>query len=115
MAATDQFYRPTRMLNIVFAVSCVLMLISLIWMMAEDYHREFRDVQRVFRDVDEAVTQRAMLEKMPEAEAVRNAAKDADEKRLRLAEIKSANDSALRGLLTEKAKQEAKYQSIKAD
>jgi len=115
MAATDQFYRPTKTLNIVFAVSCVLMLISLVWMMAEDYHREFRGVQREFRDVDEAVTLRSMLEKMPEPEKVREASNKVDELRAELTRIRSENASELRGLLTNKARQEAKYQSIKAD
>jgi mono/diheme cytochrome c family protein len=115
MAATDQFYRPTKTLNIVFAVSCVFMLVSLVWMMADDYHREFRDVQREFRDVDEAVTARTMLDKMPEAEKVREAATKVDELRKKLVDIKRENNSALRDLLTDKAKQEARYRNIKAD
>jgi mono/diheme cytochrome c family protein len=115
MGATDQFYRPTKTLNVIFAVSCVLMLVSLVWMMADDYHREFRDVQREFRDVDEAVTQRAMLDKMPEADKVREASRAADELRQKLADIKRDNEGALRELLTDRARQEAAFQSTKAD
>ena len=40
MAATDQFYRHQKTLDMVFGVSCVLMLLSLVWMFYADYHRE---------------------------------------------------------------------------
>ena len=52
MAATDQHYRNQKTLDIVFAVSCVLMLISTIWMLVQDYNREYKAIQREFRDVE---------------------------------------------------------------
>src|SRR5260370_21574471 len=73
MAATDKTYREQRVLDIVFAVSCVLMLFSIVWMFVQDYNREFKHEQRTFRDVEEAQAERAMLEKVPDADAVRQA------------------------------------------
>ena len=46
MAATDQTYRSQRMLDIVFGVSCLLMLLSVVWMFAQDYYRDFKVEQR---------------------------------------------------------------------
>src|SRR6266851_848277 len=115
MAATDQTYRNQKTLDIVFAVSCVLMLISIIWMFAQDYNREFKQVQRKFRDVDEALTERQLLEKLPDIQRVQEAADDREEKAAKLQQIKDENRRATRKLLTEKAQQEADYQSTKAD
>src|SRR5258708_1828632 len=68
MAATDQTYRNQKALDIVFAVSCLLMLASIVWMFVQDYNREFKKVQRDFRDVEEAVAERTMLAKLPNAD-----------------------------------------------
>ena len=74
MAANDQTYRNQRALDIVFAVSCVLMLASIIWMFVQDYNREYKHVQRRFRDVELALTERTMLDKMPNVDTVEQAA-----------------------------------------
>jgi mono/diheme cytochrome c family protein len=71
MAATDQTYRNQRTLDVVFGVSCVLMLLSVLWMFWQDYNREFKAVQRQFRDVEEAVSEHAMLAALPSAEEVK--------------------------------------------
>ncbi|HEV8062049.1 MAG TPA: hypothetical protein VGP68_19380, partial [Gemmataceae bacterium] len=115
MAATDQNYRSQRILDIVFAVSCVLMLASLLWMFVDDYNRDFKKVQKHFRLVDDTLTVRGMLEKLPDVAAVTAASEKVAEKRAALAKIKSSDESAYRSLYLAKAKQEAKYQSIKAD
>src|SRR5438132_1107646 len=52
MAATDKHYRDQYALDIVFAVSSILMLVSVVWMFVQDYSREFKDEQRSFRDVE---------------------------------------------------------------
>ncbi len=70
MAATDQFYRKQKTLDVVFAVSCVLMLISTIWMLVQDYNREFKQIQRDFRDVEATLNDRMMLAKLPETKKV---------------------------------------------
>src|SRR5437016_445320 len=66
MAATDKHYRDQYTLDIVFALSSILMLVSLIWMFVDDYNREFKHEQRSFRDVEAALAQRQALDQMPD-------------------------------------------------
>src|SRR5437899_3700171 len=115
MAATDQTYRNQRALDIAFAVSCVLMLASIVWMFAQDYFREFKQVQRRFRDVEEAVAERNMLERMPDVGAVQQAADAVSQARDNLTQIKKRIPGALRDALYEKARREQEYQGVKAD
>src|SRR5437868_3777885 len=113
MAATDQTYRSQRTLDIVFGVSCVLMLVSVVWMFAQDYNREFKHVQREFRDVDEALTERAMIEKLPTRANLDEASQAVTTARKNLDDIKAKSES--RGLIGEKARLEGKVQAVKAD
>jgi len=66
MAATDKNYRNQRILDIVFALSCVLMFLSILWMLYDDYSRPFKNVQRKFRDVETGVFENAMLDRFPD-------------------------------------------------
>ncbi len=66
MAATDKPYRKQKTLDIVFAVSCLLMLLSVLWMLVADYNREFKAVQRSFRDVESVLNERQMLAQLPD-------------------------------------------------
>src|SRR3977135_2039846 len=111
MAASDQTYRSQRILDIVFAVSCVLMLASLVWMFVDDYNRDFKKVQKHFRLVDDTLTVRGMLEKLPNVEEVTEASEKVASNRKTVAKIHSEDDATYRGLYTAKAKQEATYQS----
>ena len=80
MAATDKPYRNQKTLDIVFAVSCILMLLSVVWMLVADYNREFKAVQRTFRDVESVLNERQMLAALPDpadVEAVRKAVAEA--------------------------------------
>ena len=55
MAATDKPYRNQYRLDVVFGVSCVLLLLSVGWMMYDDHYKPWKRVQRSFRDVEEAL------------------------------------------------------------
>ena len=57
MAASDKPFHNQRTLDIVFAVSNILMLLSVVWMFVQDYNREFKVEQRTFRDVEVAIAQ----------------------------------------------------------
>jgi cbb3-type cytochrome oxidase cytochrome c subunit len=70
MAATDQHYRSQWVLDSIFAASCALMLLATGWMFWQDYNREFKSVQRTFRDVESGLAEREMVEKMPDASLV---------------------------------------------
>ncbi|MFX8351025.1 hypothetical protein ABTL64_19115, partial [Acinetobacter baumannii] len=61
MAATDQPYRNQRWLDIVFGVSCLLMLAAVLWMFYDDQYRDWKKEQRQFRNVSEAMAQRAVV------------------------------------------------------
>src|SRR4051812_46279060 len=76
MAATDKQYRSQYALDVVFAITSLLMLVSIILMLVQDYNREFKTEQRRFRDVEAAVAQRMALEQIPsEAELTQAEAK----------------------------------------
>src|SRR5262249_21874047 len=95
MAASDKLYRPQKTLDIVFAVSCVLMLVSIFWMLAVDYSRPYKRVQRGCRDVETARTERQMLDKLPDE--------------TKISEIREAQDA----YNAAKAKVNQNYQSVK--
>ncbi|HMP03040.1 MAG TPA: c-type cytochrome [Gemmatales bacterium] len=77
MAARDDFYRSQKILDIVFALSCVAMLLSLIWMFAADHNREYKSWQRTGRDAEVALLdQKVALEHLLSLAKV-NAAKKA--------------------------------------
>src|SRR5437588_11453634 len=93
MAATDKFFRNQKALDMVFAVSSILMLVSVVMMLGQDYFREFKDEQRVFRDVEAKVAQRLALEQIPDAETIENAEQSVEEAR----QAREAKDSEVAG------------------
>src|ERR1700678_2523708 len=66
MAAIDQTYRKQRVLDVVFAVSCLALLGSVLGMWVRDYNRDWKRAQRLFRDVESVRNERALLEAVPE-------------------------------------------------
>ena len=76
MAATDQFYRSQRTLDVVFGASCVLMLVSLVVMFYQDQKKEWKDEQRLANDVEEAMAQRDLVKALPSAEKIQQAEGD---------------------------------------
>src|SRR5688572_22577609 len=81
MAASDQPYRNQYSLDVVFGVSSILMLLSLVWMFVQDFNREFKTEQRVFRDVESAIGQRLALESIPSLAEFNTASQAVDEAR----------------------------------
>ena len=51
MPANEQTWRDTKLMHVVFGVSSVVMLITTVWMMADDHNRPWKDIQRTFRDL----------------------------------------------------------------
>src|SRR5215213_9060734 len=64
MAATDQTYRSQRALDIVFGVSSLLMLVSIVLMFMQDYNRPWKTEQRVFLKVESVAAQRDALDQV---------------------------------------------------
>ncbi len=75
MPAKEDTYRNQKALHIVFAVSSIAMMASIIWMIAKDHFREWKMVQRDFMKYDAAKTQQ-------DAEAAKSLADEAEMKRL---------------------------------
>jgi cytochrome c2 len=115
MAATDKTYRNQRTLDIVFAVSCLLMLLGTLWMFWQDYDRQYKHVQREFRDVEEAMNEYQMLAQLPSKEQV-------DEARKKVTDAKKQYDDKYAGFRSKERELTAKhdladnsYRAIKAD
>jgi mono/diheme cytochrome c family protein len=113
MAATDQTYRNQRALDIVFAASCFLMLVSVLWMFAQDYNREFKTVQRQFRDVEAARNERLMLEKLPTPEQVEEKRKAVADARREVDRVRAEVQPVQRELTAKKDLKDDEYRSIK--
>src|SRR5258708_2205303 len=84
MAASDQTYRNQKALDTVFGVSCVLLLVSIIWMFREDYLREWKEEQRAFRDVESLMSERFALDKLPNPRDLLAAETDLDDAEMTL-------------------------------
>jgi cytochrome c2 len=118
MAATDKFLHNQKTLDIVFAVSCILMLLSIVWMFVQDFNREYKVEQRHFRDVEVAVAERTALSKLPDYRQYQAVLRKVEEEK-RIKAGKKGDLDGLRqqivSLLPDKEKAEARYQGIKAE
>jgi mono/diheme cytochrome c family protein len=118
MAATDQNYRNQYGLDVVFAVSSILMLLSVLWMFVQDYNREFKQEQRLFRDVETALAQRQVLASTPgvaEFDKAEQAVALARKKRDEQNDKYESNKARIDGLLPAKERIDQRVQMIKAE
>ncbi len=56
MPANEQTWRNPKLMHLVFAISAIAMLITTIWMMADDHNRPWKDYQRTFHSLDVSTT-----------------------------------------------------------
>jgi mono/diheme cytochrome c family protein len=115
MAASDQHYRNQKALDVVFGVSCVLLLLTTFWMFWQDYARDFKAVQRKFRDVEASMAEREMVDKLPDKATYtekRVALRDA---RRELAKAQASVATTDRELKAKREQADEKYRGIKAD
>jgi cbb3-type cytochrome oxidase cytochrome c subunit len=66
MPASEETYRSQPALHVVFAVSSIGMLLSIVWMIMADHLRPWKQVQREFQRVEEAKLRAAREEKRQE-------------------------------------------------
>lgn len=52
MPATEETYRSQPSLHLVFAISSIVMALSVIWMIMADHLRPWKNVQRAFHYVE---------------------------------------------------------------
>jgi len=115
MAATDQFYRNQLRLDLVFGVSCVLMLLTSIWMLYDDYNRAYKPVQRKFRDVETALSSQEAINRIPEVDEIKQLSAEVKKARDAFVEEEKKVKPVERALLAKLALQTAAYQGIKAE
>jgi mono/diheme cytochrome c family protein/cbb3-type cytochrome oxidase cytochrome c subunit len=115
MAATDKTYHNQRTLDIIFAASCILMLVCTIWMLVADYNREFKTVQRNFRDVESVLDERQMINQLPDPDEVKERQTAVVEKRKAVDAAKEKVRPDEQRLTAERDQRTDAYQSIKAD
>jgi mono/diheme cytochrome c family protein len=117
MAASDSTFRKTRTLNIVFAVSSIVMLITIIGMFAEDYFRDWKIEQRLFYDVEEEMAKREILASAPSDESVAQIAareRELREKKDLLKTKRAEMETSLGDLPARKLKAENQKADVKA-
>src|SRR6185437_1403770 len=115
MAATDQTYRKQKTLDIVFAVSCILMLLSTFWMFWQDYDRQFKHVQRDFRNVEEAMNEHQMIAQLPSKEEVEAKRKTIDDAKKNYESEHEKLRPRERELMALHDRKDNEYRGIKAD
>src|SRR5262245_9224360 len=52
MPATESTWRGMKLMHAVFGVASVAMLVTTVWMLADDHNRQWKNYQRQFRDVE---------------------------------------------------------------
>src|ERR671933_709220 len=114
MAATDQTYRNQRALDIVFGASCGLLLLTTVWMFVQDYNRDFKAVQRTFRDVSAAMSEREMIDKLPHPEQVQAKRDEVTNARQAVEDTKKQVAGEKRALDARRERQDGVYRGIKA-
>lgn len=115
MAATDQLYRSQKTMDLVFGVSCAAMLLTTLWMFAQDYYRPFKNVQRKFRDVEATLAEREMVDKLPDPDLVKEKNKAVRIARENLDAAKASVADVERKLRADREKADEQYRGIKAD
>jgi cbb3-type cytochrome oxidase cytochrome c subunit len=114
MAATDQTFRNQRVLHIVFGVTSLAMFFSVIWMMVQDYNREFKAVQRKFRDVEAGINERLMLDQLPERAEVDKRVTEIADARAELEKVKQQVRSTESALAAQRDAHDTDYRMKKA-
>src|SRR5262249_51741687 len=119
MAATDQTFRNQKTLDIIFGVSGLVMLATIVWMFADDFFRKWKTEQRAFRDVEAAMAQRSLFDKLPELEKnlddITKDQTELDQARKAEAEKKGENAKNVRAAEAVRDLADATYRSWKAD
>ena len=57
MPATEQTWRNSKLMHMIFGISALAMLITTVWMLAADHRREWKDYQRKFGRIEAWTTQ----------------------------------------------------------
>ena len=103
MPATEQTWRDSKLLHLVFGLSSLAMLIATIWMLAADHRREWKTYQQTFQGV-ETWTARARLSEQESAQYLKELG-EAE------AELKAAQSEVPKGTLVDAFNQAVRDQA----
>jgi mono/diheme cytochrome c family protein len=67
MPATEQTWRDSKLMHLIFGISALAMLVTTVWMLAADHRREWKDYQRKFQNI-EAWTAQARISQQRSAQ-----------------------------------------------
>ncbi len=113
MPATEETYRPQPILHLVFAISSIAMLLSIVWMVAADHFRPWKQVQREFQEVERQKLEKSHEEKLAEQQKKNQAQIDEVDAKIKQAqESAEARDSEIRQLDRELDKQGGEVQLL---
>lgn len=98
MAASDQYYRSQKTLDIVFAATSTFLLVSIIALFIQDYFRSWKPEQRNFRPVESGINLREAFADIPSKEKFDEARDQVDQARQERAANKPKIDSLNREL-----------------
>ena len=91
------------------------MLVSTVWMFVEDYNREFKTVQRNFRDVESVLNERQMLARLPDPAEVEKLQEEVAARRQAVDEARKQVRPEEQRLTAKHDERTATFRSIKAD
>ncbi len=115
MAATDQTYRKLKALHIVFGVSCLLMLVSVIWMFVQDFNKEYKPIQseNSTRSKNRAIW-RAMLQQLPRGEDLQEKINNAEAARQEYAKAQTDMRAEEKKYSAQREMKNTHFQTVKA-
>jgi cbb3-type cytochrome oxidase cytochrome c subunit len=99
MPATEETYRRQPTLHVIFAVSSIVMTLSIIWMIMADHLRAWKQVQRDFQRVERDKLKAAEREKIEEQKNTAQAKIDEINTQIKQAEANAAQRAADMGRL----------------
>ncbi|HEV3164487.1 MAG TPA: c-type cytochrome [Isosphaeraceae bacterium] len=113
MPATEETYRSTPTLHVVFAISSIAMLLSVVWMIMADHLRPWKVVQREFHKVEDAKLAAAEQKKFDDLEARHQAdLKKLDEQIAAAKELEEKNYREIREKEVDRDKLTGKFDSL---
>src|SRR5262245_5474067 len=119
MAATDQTFRNQKTLDIIFGLSGLVMLATIVWMFADDYFRKWKTEQRAFRDVEAAMAKRSLIDLLPalgqDLEEIAKSQEEMDKAKQTEADKKRENLTKVHEAEVQRDLADATYRGYKAD
>src|SRR5262245_27683652 len=93
MPATEETYRRQSTLHVVFAITSIAMMLSMVWMILADHLRPWKQVQRQFHDVETAKLEAAEKQRLEDLRLKHRAEIDRIDADIRRAEAEESENA----------------------